>query len=132
MSHGDPHYLLSAEAGFSAAHTLPGVDMCDRFHGHNWRVRLTVRVPESLLDGLGLGVDFREIERVTQEVVADFEHRYLNDLPEFRERPPTAERVAKLVCTRAAERFKDLSPGAEISSVEVWETPAYRVVYRPA
>jgi 6-pyruvoyltetrahydropterin/6-carboxytetrahydropterin synthase len=132
MSQDDPHYLLSAEAGFSAAHTLPGVDMCERFHGHNWRVRLTVRIPESRLDGLGMGVDFREIERVTKEVVAAFEHRYLNDLPEFSERPPTAERVAKIVCTRAAERFKGVSPAAEISSVEVWETPEYRVVYRPA
>src|SRR6185436_16635241 len=120
MSRDDPHYLLSAEAGFSAAHTLPGVDMCERFHGHNWRVRLTVRVPESGLDGLGMGVDFREIERVTREVVAGFEHRYLNDLPEFKQRPPTAERVAKIVCTRAAEVFKGVTGGggggAEIAS----------------
>ena len=76
------HYLLSAEASFSAAHTLPGVDMCERFHGHNWRVRLTVKVAERGLDGMGMGVDFREIERVAREVVAGFEHRYLNDLPE--------------------------------------------------
>ena len=127
----DPHYLLSAEAGFSAAHTLPGIDMCQRLHGHNWRVRLTVRVPESRLDGLGMGVDFREIERVTRETVADFEHRYLNDLPEFVDRPPTAERVAKVVYTRAAERLATVAPAAEIADVEVWETPEYRVVYRP-
>ena len=129
---GGAHYLLSAEAGFSAAHTLPGVEMCERFHGHNWRVRVTVRVPEERLDGLGMGVDFREIERVTKEVVAGFEHRYLNELPEFSERPPTAERVAKVVCTRATERLAALAPGAEISGVEVWETPQYCVVYRPA
>ncbi|MBI4502107.1 MAG: 6-carboxytetrahydropterin synthase [Gemmatimonadetes bacterium] len=127
----DPHYLLSAEAGFSAAHTLPGIDMCQRLHGHNWRVRLTVRVPESRLDGLGMGVDFREIERVARDVVADFEHRYLNDLPEFSDRPPTAERVAKVVCSRATERLANLAPAAEVADVEVWETPEYRVVYRP-
>jgi len=126
-----PYYLLSAEAGFSAAHTLPGVDMCERFHGHNWRVRLTVRVAESRLDGLGMGVDFRQIERVTQETVADFEHRYLNDLPEFGDRPPTAERVASLVCARAAARLATAAPTAEVAQVEVWETPQYRVVYRP-
>jgi 6-pyruvoyltetrahydropterin/6-carboxytetrahydropterin synthase len=124
--------LLSAEAGFSAAHTLPGVDMCERFHGHNWRVRLTVRVSESRLDQLGMGVDFREIERVTKDVVAQFEHRYLNDLPEFKDRPPTAERVAKVVCDRASEQLARSAPGAEISGVEVWETPQYRVVYRPS
>lgn len=126
------HYLLSAEAGFSAAHTLPGVDMCERFHGHNWRVRLSVRVPENELDANGMGLDFREIERVTRDVVAGFEHRYLNDLPEFAEGPPTAERVAKIVCGRAAQSLAALSTVARIASVEVWETPQYRVEYRPA
>jgi 6-pyruvoyltetrahydropterin/6-carboxytetrahydropterin synthase len=132
MSREGPHYLLSAEAGFSAAHTLPGVDMCERFHGHNWRVRVTVRVPEQSLDELGMGIDFRQIENVTREVVADFEHRYLNDLPDFADRPPTAERVAKVVCLRASERLGALSASAAVTSVEVWETPQYRVVYRPA
>ena len=127
-----PHYLLSAEATFSAAHTLPGVDMCERFHGHNWRVRLTVRVPEAGLDQMGMGVDFRQIERVTRDSVAEFEHRYLNDLPEFRDRPPTAERVASVVWTRASERLTSLAPSAAVAEVEVWETPQYRVVYRPA
>ena len=126
------HYLLSAEASFSAAHTLPGVDMCERFHGHNWRVRLTVKVAERGLDGMGMGVDFREIERVAREVVAGFEHRYLNDLPEFKERPPTAERVAKVICVQAAERLAATAPAAKISDVEVWETPQFSVVYRPA
>ena len=57
MKRDGAHYLLSAEAGFSAAHTLPGVDMCERFHGHNWRVRLTVRVYENRLDQLGIILD---------------------------------------------------------------------------
>ena len=106
--------------------------MCERFHGHNWRVRLTVKVPERGLDELGMGVDFREIERVAKEVVGEFEHRYLNDLPEFKERPPTAERVAKVICVQAAERLAASAPAAKISDVEVWETPQFRVVYRPA
>ncbi|MBI4419864.1 MAG: 6-carboxytetrahydropterin synthase [Gemmatimonadetes bacterium] len=127
-----PHYLLSAEATFSAAHTLPGVDMCERFHGHNWRVRVTVRVPEAGLDRVGMGVDFREIERLTRETVAAFEHRYLNDLPEFKSHPPTAERIASTVCARAAERLSAVAPAADVAEVEVWETPQYRVVYRPS
>ena len=127
-----PYYLLSAEATFSAAHTLPGVDMCERFHGHNWRVRVTVRVPQAGLDTSGMGVDFREIERLTRDSVAEFEHRYLNDLPVFRDRPPTAERVASVVCTRASERLTSLAPSAAVAEVEVWETPQYRVVYRPS
>lgn len=126
-----PHYLLSAEASFSAAHTLPGVEMCDRFHGHNWRVRVHVSVDEAHLDDTGLGVDFRVIEEVARDAVADFEHRYLNDLEPFRERPPTAERIAKLVWMRAAEELARRVPPAQVEQVEIWETPTYRVAYRP-
>ena len=45
-------FLLSAEAAFAAAHTLPGVDMCARMHGHNWRVRVTARVEADRIDML--------------------------------------------------------------------------------
>jgi 6-pyruvoyl-tetrahydropterin synthase len=64
-----PHYLLSAAAGFSAAHTLPGGDMCQRFHGRNWHVCLAVRISEGRPDETGRGVDFREIQRVARDVV---------------------------------------------------------------
>lgn len=126
-----PHYLLSAEATFSAAHTLPGVELCERMHGHNWRVRLTVRVQEGQLDGLGMGVDFRIIERVLQGAVADFDHQYLNDLAAFRDGPPTAERVARVVYERVARELAQAAPGAASEQVEVWEIPQYRVTYRP-
>lgn len=126
-----PYYVLSAETSFSAAHTLPGVEMCDRFHGHNWRVRLNVSVDESQLDPGGMGVDFRVIEEVARETVADFEHRYLNDLEPFHQSPPTAERLAKLISTRATALLADRAPAASVETVEVWETPNYRVAYRP-
>jgi 6-pyruvoyltetrahydropterin/6-carboxytetrahydropterin synthase len=126
-----PHYVLSAEAAFSAAHTLPGVEMCDRFHGHNWRVCLNVSVDEAHLDDGGMGVDFRVIEEVAKNAVADFEHRYLNDLEPFKERPPTAEWIAKLVCRRAVEELARRAPPATVEEVEIWETPTYRVSYRP-
>ncbi len=126
-----PRYLVSAETTFSAAHTLPGVELCERLHGHNWRVRLTVAVEESALDRGGMGLDFRVVETLARETVADFDHRYLNDLEPFRHRPPTAERIAKVVSDRAAQRLARDGAAALVEEVEVWETPAYRVVYRP-
>ena len=124
------YYLLSAETSFSAAHTLPGVPKCERFHGHNWRVRLTVRVDASALDAGGMALDFREIERTAQDVVADFDHAYLNDLEPFQTYPPTAERVATVACERAARRLATSAPTVTVEEVEVWETPEYRVLYR--
>jgi 6-pyruvoyl-tetrahydropterin synthase len=64
--------------------------------------------------------------------VAEFDHRYLNDLEPFRDRPPTAERIARVVAERAAARLGARAPAARVHEVEVWETPQYRVVYRPA
>jgi 6-pyruvoyltetrahydropterin/6-carboxytetrahydropterin synthase len=125
------HFLLSADASFSAAHTLPGIEMCERMHGHNWRVRLTVQVDDAALDQVGMAVDFRVVEDIVRGAVADFEHRYLNELEPFRERPPTAERIAQLVAARAAARLATAAPAARVAEVELWETPAYRLVYRP-
>ena len=125
------HYLLSAEATFSAAHTLPGVDMCGRLHGHNWRVRLTVRVEEDSLSETGMGVDFRVIEDIAKSTVADFEHQYLNDLEPFKGYSPSAERLAKVIFSGARDRLIAASQNAAIDQIEVWELPQYRVVYRP-
>ena len=126
------YYTLAAEAGFSAAHRLPEVDQCDRLHGHNWRIRLTVRIDEADLDGAGMGIDFRKIEAVAEEAVADFDHSYLNDLEPFKDNPPTAERLAKVVYDRAAVALVDITPTANLVKVEAWEMSNYRVTYRPA
>ena len=124
-------FHLSAEATFAAAHTLPGVDMCARMHGHNWRVRVTVEVAASRLDGQGMGVDFRDLERYAQEAVADFEHRYLNELPVFHDRPPTAETIARVVAERVTAALTDHPSGAAVDTVELWEMPQYKVTFRP-
>jgi len=123
--------LLSAEARFSAAHRLPGVDRCDRVHGHDWRIRLTIRADAAGVGSAGMAVDFRELERAAQAAVEDFDHRDLNQLPVFAALAPTAEQVARIVFERAQARVAHLAPGVRVHEVEVWETPEYRVVYRP-
>lgn len=124
-------FLLSAEATFSAAHTLAGVEMCSRMHGHNWRVRVTVRVAADRVDAQGMGVDFRVLERAARESVSDFEHRYLNELDAFQQRPPSAEAIARVVCERVGGRLAGHGSGVTITQVELWEMPQYKVVYRP-
>jgi len=126
------HFLLSAETSFSAAHRLPGIDMCDRIHGHDYRVRLTVRVDAAALGASGMALDFREVERTARAAVEDFEHRDLNQLDAFSGTAPTAEQVARIVSERAHARLERSAPTARVEEVEVWETPAYRVVYRPS
>ena len=128
---GDGYYLLSAETTFSAAHRLPGTGTCEQLHGHNWRVRITVRVDEALLDGQGMGVDFRVIEEIVKSSVSEFDHAYLNDLEPFKEHPPTAELIAREVYRRSQTLLKEASRSVTIAEVEAWEMAGYRAVYRP-
>lgn len=129
---GNGYYLLSAETTFSAAHRLPGAGTCEQLHGHNWRVRITVRVGEVLLDGQGMGIDFRIIEEIVKSSVSEFDHAYLNDLEPFREHPPTAELIAREVYKRSQTLLAEASQSVTIAEVEAWEMAGYRAVYRPA
>jgi 6-pyruvoyltetrahydropterin/6-carboxytetrahydropterin synthase len=125
------HFHLSAEATFSAAHTLPGAGDCEQMHGHNWRVRITVRVDERELDGKGMGIDFRLLDEIAKASVSDFDHAYLNDLQPFKERPPTAELISREVYRRATALLDNASQSATLAEVEVWEMAGYRATYRP-
>jgi len=128
---GPGHFLLSAETTFSAAHTLPGAGTCEQMHGHNWRVRITVRIEETSLDDKGMGVDFRILDEIVQSSVSEFDHAYLNNVEPFTKCPPTAELIAREVYRRAQALLDEALQSAAISEVEVWEMDGYRAIYRP-
>lgn len=92
---------------------------------------MTVRIDDSALDSGGMGIDFRDLERITSSAVADFDHSYLNDLEPFRNHAPTAERITRVVFERANTELAEYSSALCIHEVEVWEMPEYRVSYRP-
>lgn len=112
---------------FSAGHHLrnyPG--NCERPHGHNWNVTVTVRASE--LDELGMGIDFRTLKAAVKEVMDDLDHRDLNDHPSFLDRNPSSENLALYI-------YQQLQPGLatsryQLHSVTVGETENTGVTYR--
>ena len=96
---------------FEAAHTLPWhTGKCKNLHGHGYRLEVTV---EGAIGDDGMVLDFAVVEKVVErEVVARYDHTYLNDLLEN----PTAELIALDVWKRleAAE--------LEVTSIRLWET----------
>jgi len=122
-------YEVSVEGHFSAAHRLRGYrGDCERLHGHNYRVRAAVGVPELGADGLAL--DFRDLKTALREILAELDHRHLNaDVPEFAEgaQNPSAENLARYVFERLAGRR--LPNGARPVRVTVWESPGCSVTY---
>lgn len=106
---------------FSAAHRVedyPG--NCERLHGHNWSVEIFVR--KRKLDGLGMVVDFRKLKEIAKKTVSKLDHAYLNELPEFKKKNPTAENIAKLIFDRVSNEIK-------LSKVSVYESEGTVATY---
>jgi 6-pyruvoyltetrahydropterin/6-carboxytetrahydropterin synthase len=114
-------YRIGVECRFSAAHLLEGhPGRCSRLHGHSWRVEAVFAADEASSDGMVL--DFDDARGALEDVVAPFDHRFLNEVGPFDELPPTAENVAGDVFERLDSRARDASWPARLESVTVWES----------
>jgi 6-pyruvoyltetrahydropterin/6-carboxytetrahydropterin synthase len=111
---------------FAAAHQLRLHDgSLEPLHGHNWRVEVTVSAAK--LDPIGVVMDFHELERLVQDIVAPMHNRHLNELAMFAASNPTTENVA----TSIGKSLR-LPAGVLLERVEVWETAENSAIYWPA
>jgi 6-pyruvoyltetrahydropterin/6-carboxytetrahydropterin synthase len=112
---------------FSAGHHLrnyPG--NCEKPHGHNWNVRVTVRTKE--LDQLGMGVDFRTVKNAVNVIMEDLDHEDLNTHQAFIKTNPSSENIAVFIFDALKETLN--TDRYKIYSVLVGETPTSGVIYR--
>ena len=118
-------FELTIKDEFAAAHRIREYDgSCERLHGHNWQVEARVAAQE--VGAQGMVLDFREIRRHLAAVLEGLDHQYLNDLPDFRERNPTTEHIARTIYEGLARR---LPSGVALRSVTAWESPRCAVTY---
>jgi 6-pyruvoyltetrahydropterin/6-carboxytetrahydropterin synthase len=122
-------FEVSVDRTFAAGHALRNYKgKCENVHGHNYRVQITVQGEQ--LDSAGLLVDFIDLKRLTDEVIAYLDHRFINDLAPFDVLNPSAENLAKYFHDRVSAGFSP-SSATRISEVRVWETDTSSAVYRP-
>jgi 6-pyruvoyltetrahydropterin/6-carboxytetrahydropterin synthase len=89
-------YEITVEAVFSSAHFLKNYEgECEKLHGHNWKVRITVSAAD--LDDKGLAMDFKILKEIANKFVKKFDHTNLNELPEFKDNNPTTENIARII-----------------------------------
>ena len=121
-------FQISTTREFAAAHALRLYDgSLEPVHGHNWRVRVTVAAPA--LDPIGVVMDFHELERLVDAILAPLHNHHLNDVPPFVEGlNPSAENVALHV---ARTITRTLPATVRLTSVKVWETSTNRATYLP-
>lgn len=117
---------VTIEADFSSAHNIRGYDgACENLHGHNWKVRVSVR--SHSLDRLGMVIDFKKLKAETKKIIERLDHKYLNEVPPFDKINATAENIACFIFTEL-KRVVD-SGGIKVSAVRVWESDTSSAEY---
>lgn len=120
-------FEVSVYETFAAAHFLRGYKgKCERLHGHNYRVEVTVSGNQ--LDGIGMLHDFVDIKRALRQLLERLDHYHLNEVPPFDQINTTAENLAFYLWT---EMQKALGEAVNVSQVRVWETDTSVATYRP-
>ena len=90
---------------------LPDDHVCSRLHGHTFLIEL--HVSGDVDEQSGWVIDFSELESPARAVMAELEHRYLNDIDGLSN--PTSENLAMWIW----DKVKVLVPG--LSTVVVSE-----------
>jgi 6-pyruvoyltetrahydropterin/6-carboxytetrahydropterin synthase len=123
-------FEVSVDQTFAAGHALRNYKgRCENVHGHNFRVQVTIEGER--LDDTGMLVDFLDVKRSMQEVIERLDHQFLNDIPPFDVKNPSAENIAEHFY-ETMSRDLDKNPVAiRIREVKVWETEIQSATYRP-
>jgi 6-pyruvoyltetrahydropterin/6-carboxytetrahydropterin synthase len=111
---------------FAAAHQLRDIGgKCEELHGHNFTVEVSAGADN--LNKEGLLLDFRLLKKWTNEILEELDHKYLNELPFFKDLNPSSEIIARFMYERLTEKAKPSN--APITRVTVWESEDARVTY---
>ena len=115
-------YEIKVIDDFSGAHNLLHYKgKCEKLHGHNWKVELSVY--SETLDKTGMVMDFKDVKKILQKTLVKLDHKYLNDIAFFKKNNPTSENIARFI-------HKELSRAINKEiKVSVWETERSRATY---
>jgi 6-pyruvoyltetrahydropterin/6-carboxytetrahydropterin synthase len=121
-------FRLAVRDVFAAAHRIRACGGgCERLHGHNFAVELSVEGGEAD-PATGMLVDFAVIRSALSRVLAELDHHDLNAVPAFTGMSPSSEIIARHVFFRARA---ELSPHPVcVESVTVWESERASATYR--
>lgn len=88
-------WRLTVRDDFSAGHALRHYEgKCERMHGHNFAVELTVEGSQ-LAAGTEMLLDFKVLKKGLKAVLDALDHRLLNETPPFDRINPSSENLAR-------------------------------------
>jgi len=119
-------FELDIHREFSAAHSLRGYQGdCANLHGHNWSVQVFIQSEK--LDEVGIALDFKILKKDLDAVLAELDHKNLNEHPHFREINATSENLAMYIYRRLAPAVN--RAGVKLSRVRVCESATSGAAY---
>jgi len=119
-------YEATIRRSFSAAHSLKEIGgKCEKLHGHNFVIEISVA--STTLNNEGLVMDFRTVKNWADQTLGELDHSYLNDVPAFRDKNPSAENIAHYIFHCMEE--KAATGGIHVTRVTVWESESAKVTY---
>jgi 6-pyruvoyltetrahydropterin/6-carboxytetrahydropterin synthase len=123
-------FEVSVEQIFAAGHALRNYKgKCENVHGHNFRVQVIIEGER--LDATGLLVDFIDVKNLMQAVIERLDHQFLNDVPPFDVKNPSAENIAEYFHDEMRNGLGGAPVPVRIREVKVWETDIQSASYRP-
>jgi 6-pyruvoyltetrahydropterin/6-carboxytetrahydropterin synthase len=122
-------YEVTVEGGFSSGHYLRNYKgKCENPHGHNYKVRLTLR--GEVLDDAGLLLDFKELKHVMRPVIDRIDHQMLNELEPFTKINPSAENLARYFFDETNLQLHELTKGrVRVKDCTIYETDTTTATY---
>ncbi len=122
-------FEVTVEAGFSSGHYLRNYKgKCENPHGHNYRVRVTLR--GEALDKAGLLLDFKDLKQVMRPVVDRLDHQMINDLEPFTEINPSAENLARYFYGETNRQLAEMTAGrVRVKDCTIYETDTTAATY---
>lgn len=118
-------YSLTVRSSFAAAHLLREYGgNCERLHGHNWQVEVTVE--SESVDACGMAMDFRRMKGALHDVLARLDHGHLNEIPPFDAQNPSSENIARYIYVELEGK---MAGPARLARVTVWESEDARAEF---
>lgn len=83
------------------------------------------------LNEIGIAIDFKTLKKMTNTIIDDLDHHFLNEVSPFDQINPTAENIAAYIYRRLADDLeKDFKHTTlTVASITLWETERSSVCY---
>ena len=116
---------VTKEFTFDSCHRLlEYVGDCARWHGHTYKLQVTLK---GKLNEIGMVLDFKDLKKIVKEgLLTMFDHHNLNDKMCFN---TTAENMSVYIFDLLTVAFIQ-DENIEVTSVKLWETPTSFAEYK--